>query len=129
MSTRRFVSAVVLVAFSAIASPANAESQVEKAFLLLKAQLAERRGFLLDRLLGAGSALFSANARLEETGRARLYCQPPKLGLSVFTYAAIALDEFERRPDFYENEFFNERPDQAIVDALLMGLEETFPCK
>ncbi len=63
MKTRRLVPAIILVLISASVSSASADSQVEKAFSLLKTQLAERRGFLLDRMLGAGSALISANAR------------------------------------------------------------------
>jgi hypothetical protein len=129
MKAHWLIQAVVSAAFLCSTSCAIADTAVDKAFSLLKAQLNERRGFVLDRLLGAGSVLVSANARLEETGRARLYCQPPNLELSVFTYAGIALDEYERRPDYYNKELFSERPDQAIVEALLMGLEETFPCK
>lgn len=131
MTTHRLIQAVVLAAFLFSTSLASAESKVEKAFRVLKAQRAQGDGPLLLILSGAASALMSVNAQLSVSlsGRDPLFCVPKDLSLNSYNYADIALQEFERRPEWYRHEYLEAHPNDAVVDALVIGMEVTFPCK
>jgi len=129
MKTHRLIQAVVLAAFLFNTSSVSAASQVEKAFEALKAQRDKNRGYFMDMLLGAGIALDWANSSFKSKGQAPLYCIPQDLSLNARNYADIALQEFERRPEWYKHPILEAYPNDVVVNALAYGLVTTFPCK
>lgn len=129
MKTFRLIQPVILAAFLLINPPADAESEVEKAFDALKAQREKNRGYFIDMLLGAGIALDWANITFKSKGQPPLYCVPQDVSLNGRSYADIALQEFARRPQWYKHPLLEAYPNDVIVNALAYGLQTTFPCK
>jgi hypothetical protein len=133
MKTHRLIQAVALATLlfgiSYTSAPASAASQVEQAFEALKAQRDKNRGYFMDMLLGAGIALDWANLTFKSKGQAPLYCIPQDVSLNAHNYADIALQEFERRPEWYKHPLLEAYPNDVVVNALAYGLKTTFPCR
>jgi len=128
MKSHWLIQAVVLAAFLFNTASASADSQVEKAFETLKAQRDRGGGYYLDMLEGAAIALDWANSQLTSKGQSALYCTPNELTLNARNYANIALNEFKRHWERYEQPLLEAFPKDVVVDALAYGLARTFPC-
>jgi hypothetical protein len=80
----------------------------------------EYRSFNKIYLKGVSDGLVAYNASMIGSGKKPLFCLPPKLALT----GEQAADILVRTGDAYSNP--NDIPISII---LLIGLEETFPCK
>jgi hypothetical protein len=120
MKNLRLIRVLVLVAASSGTSAAFA---AEETFAMLKAQRAKGGGELLRYVERAGDGLASANITLQRSGREPLFCAPEDV-----RYADVALKQYQRRPARYTTNFRG-YGGEAVVVALMDGLQRTYPCK
>ena len=100
---------------------------VERTMALIEKQLNAGSGSLMFFVDGAGRALEWANSDLRVGKRSPLYCEPEKLNLNRTNYAQTILEEYKSDKATYDR--LDKTPLDALVWALLMGQQKTFPCK
>jgi hypothetical protein len=123
MGIRRSFQAFVLLAVFLGISSAFAASRVDQTFATLKAQRAKGNGELIKYVNRAGEGLVWANAALARSGGAPLFCAPEDVH-----YADVALRQYQRHPSRY-TKAFRGYAGEAVVVALMDGLQRTYPCK
>ena len=117
---KRLYQTVIFIGLSLGISPAFA---VENAFVTLKAQRAKGDGELLRFVNRAGVGLMQANSTYEKAGRAPLFCAPTDV-----RFADVALKQYQQSPSRYRTTFRG-YSGEAVVVALMDGLQRTYPCK
>lgn len=96
---------------------------VENAFATLRAQRAKGDGELLRFVNRAGAGLVQANSTYQKAGRAPLFCAPEDV-----RFADVALKQYQQRPSRYRTNFRG-YGGEAVVVALMDGLQHAYPCK
>jgi len=122
-----------MLLLAAFLFPLNAAAQtnLEKAVSALKRERATGSdGQMMYTIAGAGRGFLAANTKLQLRKQPQLYC-PPNFPLNGSNYADIAIQQYERDKSMGVNAspFAQEYPFDALVAALLDGLQRTFPCK
>jgi hypothetical protein len=111
--------ACALLLFTAGVGQLNATVNVRQ----YKLDMAADNGFTKSYVYGVGEGLLMANIEASKKGSA-LFCQPPKLALTIENYADI-IDRVIRE---LSNAPASEIDPIPIPIILLRGLRETFPC-
>lgn len=120
MAKRSLMQVLIFFLFSSGMPSAFA---VENAFAALKAQRAKGSGELLRFVNRAGAGLVQANSTYQKAGRSPLFCAPDDV-----RFADVALTQYQRRPARYRTGFHG-YGGEAVVVALMDGLQHAYPCK